>query len=109
MRRMTFVLAMLALLMLPAPASAHEAEWSPGPMKSDGISSPAIECHVVGEYGGHKYTWRYRMVGDGDEPNEDAWLVSFCETAGRTDVKRWFLVREGLDIPDSAIRNLTGR
>jgi hypothetical protein len=100
------------MLIMPLPAFAHDVEWHPGPLKQDTISGPAIDCHVVGEYQGHRYSWRYRMVGNyyqgvGDDAN--GWLASFCDSAGRQDVKGFFKYTEGLEIPDSAIRNLSGK
>lgn len=112
MSRFALLLALGLSLLLPLAAEAHDVDYHPGPMKQDQISGPSIECHVVGAYEGHSYAWHYRMVGNyyhGVGDDENGWLASFCDRAGRETVKGFFRYTEGLEIPDSAIRNLSGK
>lgn len=103
MRKLS-VLLLLFMVLMPSAALAHDSSWNPGPMKSDG-ASPSVTCKAVGSYQGHTRTWTYQMAGGhGDADRERAWLPSFCDYAGREDVKGWFKYQEGLDIPDDAIK-----
>lgn len=99
MIRFALVLALVLCLVSTNTILAHDAEWHPGPMKSDQIDFPAIECKAVGSYQGHTYTWQYRMVGDASQANEATWLESFCHNKGVESVQGWFKYQEQLGIP----------
>jgi hypothetical protein len=88
MKRVSILLALIAMFLLPLPASAESYVSDMGPPK--GVAGHGgVKC--VGEASGDGHTFKLVMYfgANGPEARERAWQASRCESKMRAAVVAW--------------------
>lgn len=102
MRKLTILLALLVLALMPTVARAENFTWDAGEPKQ-GFHG-FLQCTGTIQVGDDRVTITHYVGYDANQPveSEHAWQIRMCKILQQRDVPNWFLYqRDGLVVsPD---------
>jgi hypothetical protein len=102
MQRLILAIALLALLLGPSPAFAHDRVWEPEIPKGV-VGADGIACEYTSHYQGHRYTGTTYIGADAgmmssDPGREQRWQEAECRYTAEKAVVGYFTYAEGMSV-----------